>query len=155
MSTAVLISKLPQSYLMFFLIGQNGAFISTILQIISLALTDNQPTAGLFYFSSGAILISITFILVTMCRKTKVFEFYEIEVVNENNSENISWDEAKELMKIIWPSQAVIGLALFTISTIHPAISTLVVSENEMAATPWSSKSLHLNLLMLNRNQMK
>lgn len=140
MSTAVLISKLPHEYLMYFLIGQNGAFISTFLQIISLALTDDQPTSGLLYFSSGAILILITLVLTMLSRKTKVFEYYEIEAAKEQHSEMINWAEAKEVIKKMWPCQAVLGLMIMTISTIHPSITTLVVSQNEANHTAWTEK---------------
>ncbi|CAH1113069.1 unnamed protein product [Psylliodes chrysocephalus] len=138
MSSAVVMAKLPQNYLMSFLLGQNGSILTSILQIIAVAVTDFQPTAGLIYFLVGSFIIAITLALLMMSRNTKLFEHYQVEVANNQHSEMISRVEAKELLKKIWPSLVITCILIGNMTTIHPAITTLV--ESQYNNTSWSDK---------------
>lgn len=142
MSSAVVMAKLPQNYLMSFLLGQNGSILTSILQIIAVAVTDFQPTAGLIYFLVGSFIIAITLALLMMSRNTKLFEHYQVEVANNQHSEMISRVEAKELLKKIWPSLVITCILIGNMTTIHPAITTLV--ESQYNNTSWSGKCIFL-----------
>ncbi|CAG9858128.1 unnamed protein product [Phyllotreta striolata] len=140
MSGVVLMAKLTPSYLMYYLVGQNGNFFVTILQIICLAVTDDQTTTGLIYFSINTIVIVMSVVLLMLSKRSEVFRYFDVENVKHQTSETLSWRETLELAKKIWPCLLIIFLSYFGATSVHPSISTLVVSQYEYKKNDWSKK---------------
>ncbi|CAH1113068.1 unnamed protein product, partial [Psylliodes chrysocephalus] len=137
-SSLLLVAKLPQDYLMYYMIGQNGTILTTLLQIVSLTVTTSSSTTGLMYFIVGTILILITLILLVLMIRTEVFNYYVTDTINESHTATFS--DMKKLMKEIWPCQLLMCIFLFNICLISPSLTTLVVPQQGQYYDLWTSK---------------
>ncbi|CAG9859877.1 unnamed protein product [Phyllotreta striolata] len=140
MSTVVLMARLPLDYLLFFLVGNQGNVFVTILQIISLAVTDDDSTTALIYFGVNVVVMILAFVLLMLARRTDVFKYYQVEITQSQKSETLSWTESMALIKKVWPCMAIIILCYGASMAVHPSISTLVVSQYELDKSQWSDK---------------
>ncbi|CAH1113067.1 unnamed protein product [Psylliodes chrysocephalus] len=137
-SSLLLVAKLPQDYLMYYMIGQNGTVLTTLLQIVSLTVTTSSSTTGLMYFIAGTIFILITLILLVLMIRTEVFKYYVTETDDE--SDNATFSDMKELMKEIWPCQLLTCFLIFNICLISPSLTTLVEPQKGQNYDLWTSK---------------
>ncbi|XP_050511925.1 equilibrative nucleoside transporter 3 isoform X4 [Diabrotica virgifera virgifera] len=149
MSSVILIAKLPPSYMFCYLIGQNGTVLTTSLQLVAVAVTNNSITSGLIYFTAGTTLITISLMFVMIARRSHVFRYYEVENIKDKHAEHIKFDEMKKLIVQLWPVLVVIGILFFTLSFVHPSITTLVESEYAYEKTAWTQKFFTPTLVFL------
>ncbi|CAH1169720.1 unnamed protein product [Phaedon cochleariae] len=142
LSTLVIIAKFPNDYMKSFLFGQSGGIVSNIILVISISVTDYQPTSAAIYFIAGVIMIAITFVLFLMALFTEPYRVYVVESTEtgDTGTRKISWSESKEVLKCIWPSSVLFVFLMLAISCIHPAVDTLVVSEFQGDGTVWTEK---------------
>ncbi|XP_072394044.1 equilibrative nucleoside transporter 3-like [Diabrotica undecimpunctata] len=139
MSSMVIVARLHHRFMFLFLLGQNGNFISTLLQILSLAVTETSVESGLLYFTVGTLTVLLTYVILIICRKSKFFQYYDVENVKEGKGETLHWSETKDVFILVWPSVMILIVVIFVATCTSP-ISTLVVSENDGDGSLWTTK---------------
>ncbi|CAH1174004.1 unnamed protein product [Phaedon cochleariae] len=141
-ATLVIVSRFPRDYMKAFLLGQAGNIMSDILQVISITFTDSDVTGALIFFTAGIFLIITNLVLFLVAPYTEAYKEYVMEEEKTGNggAQKINWSESKQVVKGIWPALALMSLALLCTYSIHPSVTTLVVSEFSGEKTAWTTK---------------
>jgi equilibrative nucleoside transporter 1/2/3 len=138
MATISTISIFPTKYLGAYLIGQGMSGIFTaLLQILSLAISIGTLDSALVYFWVANGIIAFTLFLMTLVMQRNRFYKYNMENYKPREGKMLGFRQIVDIMKVIWPGPAIIFFYLVTTNTVHPAITSLVVSEGE-GNGPWN-----------------
>ncbi|CAG9858127.1 unnamed protein product [Phyllotreta striolata] len=137
-STMTMLAKLPDDYLFLFILGQNGTLMISILQIVSLVVTDSDDMSGFIYFAVGTLMSLTVLIFMLLAKRTEVYQHYVENVENIEQSTDMNYSDIIDITKKIWPCMFLLSTSLFIVFTVYPSIMSLVVSEQ--ANTEWGDK---------------
>ncbi|XP_074029993.1 equilibrative nucleoside transporter 3-like isoform X2 [Leptinotarsa decemlineata] len=141
MFSMILLAKFPINFLKWFLLGTGGGILTDLIQIICISVTDSDIDGALIYFSTGTILIVAQISMTSGIKYTKLYAYYsEDSAEDQKRKDNkFSWSEVKEVAKDIWPAGVMIVMILFSMTCVHPSITSLVVSQ-QMNEGAWGRK---------------
>ncbi|KAL3270274.1 hypothetical protein HHI36_009327 [Cryptolaemus montrouzieri] len=123
------ISFFPSHYLIPYLIGQGTAGImSAVFQIISLALAVDSKLTAIIYFSSGIGFVAVTLGMFVISLQTNFFKYHVKASIASKRTQVLNHTEIFEIFKCMWTSVAIMGLVIFTVIPVYPAVASLVVS---------------------------
>jgi hypothetical protein len=142
MATISTISIFPTQYLGAYLIGQGmSAIFTACLQILSLAISIGTLDSGLVYFWVANGIIAFTLCLMALVMQRNRFYKYNMQNYKPREGKMLSFRQIVDIMKVIWPGPGIIFFYLVTTNTVHPAITSLVVSEGE-GNGPWNGETI-------------
>nr|XP_023018843.1 equilibrative nucleoside transporter 1-like [Leptinotarsa decemlineata] len=141
MFSMMLLARFPISFLNWFLLGTGGGILTDFIQIISISVTDSDIDGALIYFLTGTLLIVAQISLTLGMKYTKLYVYYsEDTAADERSKDNkFSWSEVKDVAKDVWPPGLIIAMILFTMTCVHPSITSLVMSQHYLEST-WGRK---------------
>lgn len=144
MANLSVLSRFPSYYMKVYLIGEgSGAITTSFLQTLSFTLGTSTQVSALFYFFTGCVLATVTLIMFYLSKYNNLNNYY-INKTQENISKKItSLSETTQMAKRIWSPILGNALALITLATIIPNITSLVVSKNYGSGSKWSGKTFH------------
>jgi hypothetical protein len=132
MAAYSIISNFPAEYLGAYLNGGGMATIFTAcLQILSLAISISTESSALVYFWVANVTIAFTLFLMGVV--TRRNRFYQINMENykPRKGKMLSFRQIVDVLKVIWPGPGITLFFLATTNTVHPTLTSLVVSEGE------------------------
>ncbi|KAG5868364.1 hypothetical protein JTB14_035194 [Gonioctena quinquepunctata] len=138
--TTVILAKFPSNFLKIFLIGQTGGIFTDTLQVISISLTDSPSDGALIYFTTGTVLVFAAICLFLIIKYTPIYAHYDNDTTMENENNDVSLSEMKEVAKLIWPILFIFIMSFLSNTCVHPAVTSLVVSENDENGGAWEKK---------------
>ncbi|CAH0554569.1 unnamed protein product [Brassicogethes aeneus] len=132
------LTKFPRKYMVWYLTGEGiaGPF-NSILQIISLAIGTDIKSSALIYFLCGVFVMSITLLLFTLTRFSKLYLYYIGKSDTVARRKFLSWPETKFIISKIWSSIFIFLIMISGLQFISPAVTSLVVSQDQQ--TPWGT----------------
>jgi equilibrative nucleoside transporter 1/2/3 len=131
-------STFPARYLGAYLGGQGMAGIFTAcIQIISLAVSITRETRALVYFWVANATIAFTLLLMAVIMRRNRFYLFYMENYEQRKGKMLSFRQILDIFKVIWPGPGIMFFYLATTNIVHPAITSLVVSEGE-GNGPWN-----------------
>jgi hypothetical protein len=126
------VSNFSTEYLGAYLSGQGMATVFTsFLQIFALAIGVSTETSALVYFWVAIVIVAFTLFLMTVVVLRNPFFQYNEQNGEKRKEKRLSFREIVDILKVIWPSAGIMIFLVATLNTVHPAISSLVVSEGE------------------------
>jgi hypothetical protein len=136
------ISNFPAEYLGAYL---NGGGMSTIftacLQILSLAISISTESSALVYFWVANVTIAFTLFLMGVVTRRNRFYQFNMENYKPRKEKMLSFRQIVDIFKVIWPGAGITFFFLITNNTVHPALTSLVVSEGE-GNGPWNGETI-------------
>ncbi|XP_044753355.1 equilibrative nucleoside transporter 3-like isoform X2 [Coccinella septempunctata] len=125
------ISSFPPSYLIPYLIGQGTAGIfSAVFQILSLAIGADSKLTAIIYFSSGIAFVSFTLMMFVLSLQTSFYKHHVTTGLITKRTQVLSYTEVFQIFRRMWTSVAIMGLVIFTVLPVYPAVASLVVSDS-------------------------
>jgi hypothetical protein len=135
-------STFPARYLGAYLGGQGMAGIFTAcIQIISLAVSITRETRALVYFWVANATIAFTLLLMAVIMRRNRFYLFYMENYEQRKGKMLSFRQILDIFKVIWPGPGIMFFYLATTNIVHPAITSLVVSEGE-GNGPWNGETI-------------
>ncbi|VEN57880.1 unnamed protein product [Callosobruchus maculatus] len=140
-TSLVLLAKFPGNYMKPFLFGEGiaGIFTSS-LQIISLAIGGGPETSALIYFCTGTFLILLTLVIFKMVKYMDIYDYYVNLNKEDTKRKTHSFRESMKVAGSIWPCLVIFMTYVATLAATHPAITSLVISENAGKGHVWNDK---------------
>lgn len=125
------VANFPTIYLGSYLRGMGiAAIFTSLLQIFALSVGFSITASALVYFWTATGVIAIVMCLMTLIiQKSK---FYHYHLRNKEKVEKkamMTYQRIVYLIKKIWPGGALMFTWILTETTVHPCITTLVISE--------------------------
>lgn len=136
-----LLSKFPANYLEFYLygIGYSGVIVA-FLNVITLIFGQDPEQSVFIYFNICILFLLITFTLLWYSKFTQVYNYYVEDKVEDNKRNSVRFSEIIKTGKNIWPAIAVFNIVVGTTVSVHPALTSLVISENYGHGNIWYGK---------------
>jgi nitrogen fixation/metabolism regulation signal transduction histidine kinase len=117
-----------------------GIFTACI-QIISLAVSITRETRALVYFWVANATIAFTLLLMAVIMRRNRFYLFYMENYEQRKGKMLSFRQILDIFKVIWPGPGIMFFYLATTNIVHPAITSLVVSEGE-GNGPWNGETI-------------
>lgn len=138
------ISSFPPSYLIPYLIGQGTAGIfSAVFQILSLAIGADSKLTAIIYFSSGTVFVIFTLMMFVLSLQTKFYQHHVKTGLATKRTQVLSYSEVFQIFRRMWTSVAIMGLVIFTVLPVYPAVASLVVSDS-IGDGKWNGKLFNI-----------
>lgn len=123
------LSRFPVIYIKINMYGSSmGGLFGSTLQLICLSIGDDPILVAFIYFTSGTVVMILTFALTYLMKYSPVIQLFEKEsehIENKTHSIREFWEAAK----LIWPLLLMVVIPICTMGLAHPNITNLIVSE--------------------------
>lgn len=137
----VLVSRFPQQYLVPYLYGEGySGVIVSLMSVGTLGIGNSAEQSVMIYFNVGIALLLLTMILLWYSQYSSAYIYYVGNNLENTGRGLTSFSDIFKMFKKIWPSIIIFNITIGTIFALHPAITSLVVSEYYGHGIPWNGK---------------
>lgn len=143
----VLVAKFPSRYLIYYLLGEGySGVIVSLMSLITLVIGSDPEEYVLIYFGVGIVFTLLTITLLWYSENSNVYNYYVSNSLDNAHRGFTSFSDFMAVLKNIWPCIVIFNIMIVTLFSLHPSVTSLIVSENYGHGYVWNGKKhQHLN----------